>query len=356
MLNRLRAWLAPPLETRAQGFTAEVMAARNSYITGRRGIGELTATAQGCVSLWESGLSMAAVNGAPLLTPHNLALIGRSLALRGEAVMLIRDRLLPVHDWTVKTRDGIPTAYRVSISDAGGSSSIVALAPEVLHVVIAADMATPWAGVAPLRRATLTAGMLHAVESALVEVFENAPLGSQVLPMPELSEEQRASIQSGLRGARGSTTAVPSVQVTASGGPAPSGDWRPQSLTPNLQGAMTVETLSAARSEICHVFGVLPALLSTATTGPLVREAQRHLATWTLQPIAARIAAEASEKLGGDVSMDIMQPLQSYDAGGRSRALTGIVTALATAKSAGVTPEELNAAMQFAGVKEVDAA
>ena len=39
---------AEPVETRAamSGFTAEIMAARESYISGRRGIAELTATVQ----------------------------------------------------------------------------------------------------------------------------------------------------------------------------------------------------------------------------------------------------------------------------------------------------------------------
>lgn len=353
MLDRLRARFTRPVEERnAGGFTAEVIAARESYITGRRGAAELTATAQGCISLWESGLSMASVEGTSLLTPRMLALIARSLALRGEAVMLIRDRLIPAHDWTVTTRDGFATAYRVSISDAGGGASITALAGEVLHVVIASDVSTPWAGLAPLRRATLTAGMLHAVETALVEVFENAPIGVQVIPMPEMADKERERLERNLRGLRGRASIRTSAKVTAAGGPAPAGDWKPQSLSPNLQGAMTAETLSAARSEICHAFGVLPALLATAATGPAVREAQRHLATWTLQPIAALIAQEAAEKMGGDVTLDVMQPLQAYDAGGRSRALMGVLTALAAAKQGGVTPEELAAAAKFAGVPE----
>ena len=112
-----------PPETRssAWGFTAEIMSARESYISGRTGIGELTATAQGCVSLWENGLAMADVSGADMLDRRALAIIGRSLALRGEALFLIKaDQLIPCSDWDLKTRNGQPTAYRVSISEAGG--------------------------------------------------------------------------------------------------------------------------------------------------------------------------------------------------------------------------------------------
>lgn len=353
MLNRIRSWLAAPTEQRAaNGFANEFIAARRSYIAGRSGIGELTATAQGCVSLWENAFTMADVQGAPLLGPRAMALIGRSLALRGEAVFLIRDRLLAAHDWTVTTRDGFPTAYRLSISDAGGGTNETALAGEVFHVAIASDVATPWAGVSPLRRSSLTAGLLNTVEGALAEVFENAPLGSAVVPMPEMNDADSAKIERDLRGARGKLITRESVDVKAAGGPAPAMDWKAQPLSPNLQGSMAVETLSGAKADICHAYGILPALLASAATGPVVREAQRHLATWTLQPMAGLIAEEASEKFGAAVEIDMLGPLQAYDAGGRSRALMGIVTALTAAKAGGVTPEELTAAAKFAGTPE----
>ena len=70
---------------------------------------------------------------------------------------------------------------------------------------------------------------------------------------------------------------------------------------------MAVETLEAARDAVARAFGVLPALFNPATTGPLVREAQRHLAGWTLQPIAALLAEEASAKLGAAVEIDVMR-------------------------------------------------
>ncbi|MCT8999115.1 phage portal protein [Chelativorans intermedius] len=321
------------------GFTAELMAARESYIAGRTGIAELTATAQSCVSLWENGLAMADVEGTSLLDRRSLAIIGRAVALRGEAVFKITDAgLVPCSDWDLRTRGGKPVAYRVSISEAGGGTSETLLAGEVLHLRIGADPAAPWSGTAPLRRARLTAGMLNAVESALAEVFENAPLGSQVVPMPEQPEVDNETIARSFRGQRGRVVLRESVNVTAAGGPAPAQDWRPSSLSPDLEKAMTRETLEAARNAICGAFGVLPALFASNAQGPLVREAQRHLAQWTLQPIAVLLAEEASEKLGATVEIDTMRPLQAFDAGGRARALATIVQALAQAKEAGVDP------------------
>jgi hypothetical protein len=336
------------VETRAaaSGFTAELMAARESYIAGRRGIAELTGTAQACIGLWEAALTLADVTGTDLLDRRSLALAARSLALRGEALFLIaEDRLLPCNDWELSTRDGAPRAYRVGISEAGGGTTRTALAGEVLHFRIGADVAAPWLGTAPLRRAQLSAGMLHAVETALAEVYELAPLGSQVVPFPESPATDNAELGRSFRGQRGRVLLRESVTVTAAGGPVPATDWRPADLSPDLSRSMTAETLEAARSAVCAAFGVLPGLFNPATTGPLVREAQRHLAGWTLQPMAALIAEEATAKLGAPVELDVMRPLQAFDAGGRARAFATTVQALAQAKEAGLAPGDLAGAM-----------
>lgn len=336
-----------PVEKRsaASGFTAEIMAARESYISGRRGIGELTGTAQSCISLWEGAMALAQVDGTDLLDRRSLALLARSVALRGEAVFLIRDRLIPCSDWDLSTKDGVPRAYRVSVSEAGGGTTQTALAGEVLHLRIGADPAAPWLGTAPLRRASLTAGLLQSVESALAEVYENAPLGSQIVPYPEGPETDMTTLGRSFRGQRGRVLLRESVNVSAAGGPAPAVDWKPADVTPDLERSMSLESLAAARDSICGAFGVLPGLFNAATTGPLVREAQRHLAQWTLQPIAELLAEEASEKLGSTVAIDVMTPTQSFDAGGSARALATIVQAYAQAKEAGLAPAVVDSAL-----------
>lgn len=330
----------PSVEKRSamSGFTAELMAARESYISGRRGIAELTATAQSCISLWENGFALADVAGADMLDRRTMAMMARSLALRGEAVFLIRDKLVPCSDWDLATRFGVPKAYRCNISEAGGGSTTTALAAEVLHVRIGSDVSTPWIGTAPLRRASLTAAMLQAVETALGEAYEMMPLGSQVVPMPEIPDTDSTKLGRSFRGQRGRVLLRESVAVSAAGGPAPAADWRPADLTPDLQRAMPAESLAAARESVCGVFGVLPALFDAAAQGPLVREAQRHLCTWTLQPIAELLAEEASEKLGAKVAIDTLRPTQAFDAGGAARAVSTLVQAMAQAKEAGLDP------------------
>ena len=334
-----------------ESFTDIAIGQRADMIQGRRGVAELTATAQAAITLWESGLSLAETDES-FLTPEALAMTARGLALRGEALFLLRDRLIPVSDFDVTTRGGVPVAYRVSVPDTGGGRNETVLAGEVLHFRIGVEARTPWRGTSPLRRSSLTAGLLHAVEDSLAEVFENAPLGSQVTPMPENPAVDNDLLAQSFRGQRGRVLLRESVDVTAAGGPAPNTDWKPSSLSPDLSRAMTAETLADARHGISMAFGVLPALTDSKTTGPLVREAQRHLAQWQLQPIAAQIAQEAGAKLGSTVNIDVMQPLQAYDAGGRARALNGVIEALAVAKQAGLTAEEQNLALDFSGVKE----
>lgn len=346
---------APSTETRSvssAGFTSAIMAARESYVTAAGGLGEAVATVQACVSLWEGALQAADVEGAPMLDRRCMGIAARSLAFRGEAVFLIRgDRLVPVADWDLSTRDGSPRAYRLSVSEAGGGRSETALAPEVLHFRLASDAVAPWTGQAPLRRAQITAQMMQAIEEALREVYQMAPIGSLVVPFPESPETDMEALSRDFRGRRGRVLLRESVTVTAAGGPAPSADWRPQALSPDLESAMTGPSLDAARGAIMAAFGVLPALFDRTAQGPLVREAQRHLATWALQPLAMLMAEECSAKLGGPVRIDVMRPLQAYDAGGRARALSGYVEALAKAKEAGLTPGEVEAALKFVNLE-----
>ena len=324
------------------GYTAQIMAARESYISGASGLGELTATTQACISLWEGALAAADVSGSDYLDRRSMAIAARSLALRGEAVFLIRpDRLIPVADWDLSTRDGIPRAYRISISEAGGGRSETVLAPEVLHFRLASDAVAPWTGTAPLRRAQITAQLMQTIEEALREVYQLAPIGSQVIPYPESPDQDMQTLARDFRGRRGRVLLRESVNVTAAGGPAPASDWRPQSISPDLEKAMTRESLEAARGAICAAFGVLPAMFDSSAQGPLIREAQRHLATWVLEPIAMLMAEEASDKLGGMIRIDCLRPLQAYDAGGRARAFAGYVEALAKAKEAGLSPGEV---------------
>jgi hypothetical protein len=348
LLNWFRR--TPPMERRASasGFTAEVVAMRAAYISGSRGLAELTATVQACISLWEHGLSLASVTGTDMLGRRELALIGRSLALRGEALFLIDgDMLVPCSDWDLRTHGGRPSAYRLSISEAGGGTTQTALAAEVIHVRIGSDPAAPWLGSAPLRRSSLTASMLHAVESALAEAFESMPLGSAIVPFPETGETTLESLGRSFAGKRGRVLLRESVNVSAAGGPSPQADWKPADLSPDLSKSMTRETLAAARDSIAMAFGVSPGMFNPDLQGPASREHQRFLAQWCLQPLCELIAEEASQKLGSTVTLDCITPLQAFDQGATARSFAAIIGALAQAKEAGLSPGDVAAAARL---------
>ena len=314
MFGRLFKRLVPQGERRSSGtgYTAAVMAARENYITGSGGVAELTATVQGCVSLWESAFALADVEGTNLLDRRTMALIARAAALRGEAVLLIGPGgLVPFADWDIATRDGIPRAYRGTVNEAGGGRPVTALAAEVLHLRIGSEPLTPWAGTAPLRRASLSASLLSEVETALRDVYRDAPLGSLIVPLPEGSADDMEAMRNAFRGRRGSSLVIEGVAQATAAGMNPNLGKSPDQLSPDLSRSMTAESLTAARSAVAMAFGVLPGLLNPAATGPVVREAQRHLAGWVLQPLAELLAEEATAKLGGRVLIDVGRPLPS---------------------------------------------
>lgn len=339
----------PEVETRSTGtgYTAALMAAREGWLAGGSGLGELTGAVQTAVSLWEAGLSLADVKGTDLLTKRSLALVARALALRGEAVFLIRDGLVPAVDWDLTTRDGVPHAYRLGIPEIGGGRRETALAGEVLHFRIGCDLATPWAGSSPLARARLSAQTLAEIEAALRDVFRDAPIGSLIVPLPEGSAEDMEAMRAAFRGRRGSTLVIEGVAQATAAGMNPNIGQKPDQLSPDLDRTLADKLLTDARGAIFGVYGILPGLHNPATTGPLVREAQRHLAQLTLQPIADLIAEEASEKLGAAVSLDVVRPMQAFDHGGKARAFGAMLQAYAVAKEAGLDGSTLADALEF---------
>ena len=54
--------------------------------------------------------------------------------------------------------------------------------------------------------------------------------------------------------------------------------------------------------------------------------------------------------------IDLLRPVQAFDAGGRARALTTIVEAMAKAKEAGLSPGDMNAALTLVNWGEGDKA
>jgi hypothetical protein len=90
-------------------------------------------------------------------------------------------------------------------------------------------------------------------------------------------------------------------------------------------------------------------MLTRAAQGTTIREGQRQLAVWTIQPIADLMAEEVTAKMGGTVSIDTMRNLQAFDVSGRARAMKTIIEAMTLAKEAGLDP---SAALHLVDWKE----
>src|SRR5262249_55343449 len=67
-------------------------------------------------------------------------------------------------------------------------------------------------------------------------------------------------------GQRGRVLLRESVVVSAAGGATPATDWRPSSLSPDLERSMSVETLGAPRDAVAMAFGGSARLVQCAGT------------------------------------------------------------------------------------------
>jgi len=177
-------------------------------------------------------------------------------------------------------------------------------------------------------------------------------MGSQIVPVPEGSADDMEALRQGFKGKRGAALVVEGVAQATAAGMNPNIGKSPDQLSPHLDKTLADKLLAEAKGAVFSAFGVLPGLQNPSTTGPLVREAQRHLATWILQPIAELMAEEATEKFGQAVKIDVHRHLQSFDAGGSARAVAGIVQALAQAKEAGLSDATVQAAFGALDWKE----
>lgn len=220
---------------------------------------------------------------------------------------------------------------------------------------IGSSLQAPLAGTAPLHRAGLSASLLQSVESALADIYRDAPLGSQIVPFPETQEVDLADLA---RGFSGAARAHPHARIgpAAAGGPAPAQDCRPAEVTPDLRGAACGG--AGRRSGRGH-----GGLRGAARTGPWIRRrgcwCGRLSAIWrngTLRPLAMLLAEEATAKPGTPVMTDVMRPLQALDSGLRARGFYALVEAMARAKEAGLSDEQVNTALTFVNLGPDDGA
>ena len=144
----------------AQDATEAAIAALAARAAGRDARPETLAALEIAASYVGRAFASAVVSGseaARLLTREALAMIGRSLVLRGELVMLAEGSgLTPASTFDIRGGPG-DWAYRCDFAGPSRSVSRFLPAQSVLHFRINADPSRPWKGQAAHTLATATA-------------------------------------------------------------------------------------------------------------------------------------------------------------------------------------------------------
>ena len=304
------------------------------------------AVCEASIGLWERALSSATVtpDSRPLraVTGPVLALAGRALASRGEAIFRIDVdggvvSLVPASAWDIQ---GSATTwrYRCDFIGPSGSTTMALPAEAVVHFRTGVDTRTPWRGQSPLRRSAATARLAERIESALSREMLIPPGRLAVVPQ-NLSLEAAKAYGASIK--RGGVSIHPAENT----------DYEPTSRhAPAKMGPEPVATTEALRvdtgRDILAAFGVPPALFEARGDGAGQRESWRRFWLGTMAPLAVQIQAEIRAKLD-PMAVVGLEALRAADEDSRSRAVARRAAAFKTLRDASV---EAGEARRLAGL------
>ena len=306
-------------EKRAASFTDAILEAHyNAAATGASANARATAALETCAGLWSRALGGAEIS-TPWVTPDVLAITGRELVRRGEAVFLIeimdgQPMLYAASSWDVRGRsmNEDEWVYQLYLSAPDDTRTRLVRGEQVVHVRYGADASSPWLGKSPVAVASATGRLMGNLEGRLAQ--ETGGLSAYLLPVPhglvqppdhdpDVTDPDTATfdplsgIKDTLRKARGNAALI---ETTADawgkgGDEAPRQDWEPKRI-----GANPPEVLEALRrsteASVFSACGVPPSLVAPSqATG--VREGWRLFLSGTMAPVAALVAHEMRRKL-----------------------------------------------------------
>ena len=337
-------WQEKKEKRESQPFTDAIVAAIAAQAGGTEAGDVSGHWALECASgLYSRAFAGATVEGSDMVKaavgPRVRALIGRDLIRRGESLHLLTvDRgalmLTPAGSWDV--RGGPERAswfYRLDIFGPSGNRTHFVPGESVVHCLFGHDAARPWHGISPLGFSRQTAALAANLELRLSEEA-SASVGT-FLPLPEASDtpddedeatDPQAMLRADIRNGRGRHLIV---ETTAAGfgegkQAAAAKDWKverfganPPATLRDLRGDVAQSVLSA-----CGV----PVDLALASTAQGAKEAFRRFTLASVEPLAALVAAELSEKLDAPVRFDFSDSF-SHDLAGRAMSFQRMVTA-----------------------------
>ena len=316
----------------AEGYTNLITQARQEAAEGASLDVETLAVSEICASLYARGFSQAEVSGSGItFLPDLLALIGRGLLTRGEAVLDIRSATdgepLIASGWEISGGSSDPLAwrYRLTLPTPSGTNTVARRSLDVLHFRINAAPTRPWEGRSPFVIAGTTALLASRIEQSLSDEFK-IPVG-RILPVPAgLDTDKLDQVRDDMNNAKGKTAVVESMAQGWGDGrsAAPHNDWVPRAMGPKPD-----EGVLKARSDVAdsmYLAAGVPVEITASAEGSATREAWRRFLHGTLQPLGNVIAGELRRKVQGNprVSFD---RLFASDLSGRARAFQSIVAA-----------------------------
>ena len=288
-------------------------------------------TACGVIS---RAFSVAEVQGPPwaqrALTPACLGMVGRALIRDGEIVLAIDGdadgiALRPVADHDV-TGGYDPSSWVYSLTLAGPSYLATrgpVGAAGVVHIQYTCDPARPWHGIGPIQSATL-AGRLSAETVKALPDEASGPRG-HLLPVPgkDGEDDTLTQLKADIRKLNGSTALVESTS-SLSPDRSMQQDWTTKRLGFDAPASL-VDIANAATREVLAACGISPALFDSRAAAAS-REAYRQLLHGVIAPLGKIVAAELTEKLETEISLDWTE-LRAGDIAGRARAFSTMVGA-----------------------------
>ena len=269
------------------------------------------------------------------ITPSILASIARSLIRNGESLHLIEItrfglKLSPVGSWDIQGGDD-PASWYVRADLFGASASRTVFYPHAsfVHCRYAVDPSRPYRGIGPLQWASDTGILAANLEKRLGEEAGGAVAHLLAIPSDGGdggADDPLAELKADIRAGKGKTLLL---ETTAAGfgegrSAAPRKDWEPSRI-----GANPPQTLPSLRSDAAlSVLGACGVPGSLATTqnsdGTAQRESWRRFLHGSVQPLAALVSQELSEKLDVDISLDLSR-IGASDISGRARSFGSLV-------------------------------
>ena len=296
--------------------------------------GQLTAASEVAASFYSGALAQCMVSPPlPILSPDFLALSGREMALRGEAIFAIMSdpttglSLVPASYWDITGNAPRETwAYFLTLYGPTHQLTLNLPSAGVVHLMYSTRANQPWCGESPITSAGWTAKLAGGSERQLAQ--ESRREAGYIVPIPSGTPPDKATgLRTKLDKLKGGYTLA---ETTASGfgrglHDAPRADYVEKRLGMSPPESL-VKLRADAQADLLGSFGIHPSMCSLEGDGVTQRESFRRWIELYVKPLCSRIGAELSDKLEQPITLT-PPPMWTTDLRSVASALTSVMTA-----------------------------